>query len=113
MRVKSSTMATRARMRQMMRQETKGPSYMRAGRQLLLSLDDALEDFSFQIDAHTVLTPGWVTTSWRIGRTQTTNIPCGRRIHSRVSLQMGAAKRIFPEKCLCKARFEGADIVRK
>ena len=42
-----------------MRQEAKGPSYTRAGQQLLLSLDDALEDFSFQIDAHTVFAPGW------------------------------------------------------
>ena len=53
-------MGTRARMHRMMRQEAKGPSYTRAGQQLLLSLDDALEDFSFQIDAHTVFTPGWV-----------------------------------------------------
>ena len=42
----------------MMRQKAKRPSYKRAGKQLLLSLDDALEDFSFQIDAHTVFAPG-------------------------------------------------------
>ena len=52
-------MATRARMHRITRQEAKGPSYTRARQQLLLSLDDALEDFSFQIDAHTVFASGW------------------------------------------------------
>ena len=46
-------------MHRMMRQEAKGLSYTRAGKQLLLSLDEVLEDFSFQFDAHTVFAPNW------------------------------------------------------
>ena len=80
---------------------------------VLLSLDDALEDFSFQIDAHTVFAPGWDDNFLAHWADTATNIPYGRRIHSRVWLQMGAAKRIVHEQCLCGARFEGAGIVRK
>lgn len=43
----------------MTRQEAKGPAYARARRPLLLSAGHALEDFCFQIDAHTVFAPGW------------------------------------------------------
>mmetsp|Transcript_62645 Transcript_62645/g.166239 ORF Transcript_62645/g.166239 Transcript_62645/m.166239 type:complete len:400 (-) Transcript_62645:94-1293(-) len=51
--------ATRVRMHRMTRQEAKGPAYARARQPLLLSAGDALEDFCFQIDAHTVFAPGW------------------------------------------------------
>ena len=57
---------------------TQEPSYTRSEKQLLLSLDGALEDFSFQIDAHTVFAPGWDDNFLAHWADTATNIPYGR-----------------------------------
>ena len=90
-----------------MRQEAKG-----AGQQLLLSLDNALENFSFQYDAHTVLL--LVGYNFLAHWADTDNECTVRSTYPLARLTSdGSGQKIVPEKCFCGARFEGAGIVRK